>query len=416
MSAPQTSAHLQTEDRRTTRRPKGFAFAGTATAFVSLYLAAGAPTTLLTYYQRQWNFATPLLTLAFAVYAGGFLLALLTAGSLSDYVGRRPVLLGALSVQLVSMIMFLTATDIGAVIAARVVQGLATGAATSAFSAALVELAPPTRKKLGTVMGSVGVAGGLGVGALLAGLAIEYAPQPNAFVFTTLSVLTVFGVVATALAQESGIRRHGALRSLVPRIRVPGPVRGEFAGAAPAVAAGWMLAALSLGLGPSIVRHAFHIDSGLLIGFTVFVGPAASAVAGLAFMRAGSRDGMILGVMASIVGIAGILSGVLAGSLGLMVAGQVVGGIGFGAAFAAALRLVMPLAAPHERSGLVAALYILAYAAFSIPVILAGLLVPTFGLVPTVAVYGTATFLLGVISLIRQLGIRAADRRSIPQR
>lgn len=179
------------------------------------------------------------------MYAGGFLLALLTAGSLSDYVGRRPVLLGALSVQLVSMVMFLTATDIAAVIAARVVQGLATGAATSAFSAALVELAPPTRKNLGTVMGSVGVAGGLGVGALLAGLAIEYAPQPNAFVFTTLSVVTVSGVVATALAQESGIRRHGALRSLVPRIRVPGPVRGEFAGAAPVVAAGWMLAALS---------------------------------------------------------------------------------------------------------------------------------------------------------------------------
>jgi hypothetical protein len=125
---------------------------------------------------------------------------------------------------------------------------------------------------------------------------------------------------------------------------------------------------------------------------------------------------MILGVMASIVGIAGILSEVLAGSLGLMVAGQAVGGIGFGAAFAAALRLVMPLAAPHERGGLLAALYILAYAAFSIPVILAGLLVPTFGLVPTVAAYGTATFLLGVISLIRQLGIRAADRRSIPQR
>jgi MFS family permease len=216
------------------------------------------------------------------------------------------------------MIMFLTATDIGAVIAARVVQGLATGA----FSAALVALAPPTRKKLGTVMGSVGVAGGLGVGALLAGLAIEYAPQPNAFVFTTLSVVTVFGVVATALAQESGSRRHGAFLSLVPRIRVPGPVRGEFAGAAPAVAAGWMLAALSLGVAPSIVRHAFHI----------------------------------------------------------------------------------------------AALYILAYAAFSIPAILAGLLVPTFGLVPTVAAYGTATFLLGVISLIRQLGIRAADRRSIPQR
>ncbi|WP_461175179.1 MFS transporter (plasmid) [Arthrobacter sp. Z1-9] len=383
---------------------------------MGLYLAAGAPTPLLTYYQQQWNFAAPVLTLAFAVYSGGFLLALLTAGSLSDHVGRRPVLLGALSVQLVSMIMFLTATDIGTVIAARVVQGLATGAATSAFSAALVELAPPNRKKLGTVLGSVGVAGGLAVGALLAGLAIEYAPWPDTLVFIALSAVTVLGMVATAIAPESGVRRHGALRSLVPRVRVPAAARGEFSGAAPAVAAGWMLAALSLGLAPSIVRHALQIESGLLTGFAVFVGPAAAAVAGLAFMRIGARNGMVLGVMASILGTAGILSGVLAGSLGLMVAGQVVGGVGFGAAFAAALRLVMPLAAPEERGGVVAAVYILAYAAFSIPVILAGLLVPTFGLVPAVAAYGTATLLLGVISLIRQLGMRAADRRSNSRR
>lgn len=405
----------RTRAKRTVRRlPEGFAFAGGATAFVSLYLAAGAATPLLTYYQQQWNFAVPLLTLAFAVYSGGFLFALLTAGSLSDHVGRRPVLLGALFVQLASMMMCLTATDIGAVIAARIVQGVATGAATSAFSAALVELAPPSKKKLGTVLGSVGIGGGLAVGALLAGLAIEYVPRPDVPVFIALASMTVVGMVVIAVAPESGLRRQGALRSLLPRITVPAAARGEFLGAAPAVAASWMLAALSLDLAPSIVRHVFQIDSGLLIGFTVFVGPAASAVAGLAFMRVGSRHGMILGVIASIVGTAGILSGVLAGSLVLMVAGQVVGGIGFGAAFAAALRLLMPLVAAQEGGGLVAAVYILAYAAFSIPVILVGLLAPSVGLVPAVVAYGIVTVLLGAISLFRQISAPPSLRSDGP--
>ncbi|NQD86863.1 MFS transporter [Paenarthrobacter sp. CM16] len=394
----------RTQARRTVRRlPEGFAFAGSATAFVSLYLAAGAPTPLLTYYQQQWNVAVPLLTLAFAVYSGGFLLALLTAGSLSDHVGRRPVLLGALLVQLASMIMFLTATDIGAVIAARIVQGVATGAATSAFSAALVELAPPSKKKLGTVFGSVGIGGGLAVGSLLSGLAIEYVPRPDVPVFITLSAITVVELVFISLSPESGLRRQGALRSLIPRIRVPVAARGEFLGAAPAVAAGWMLAALSLGLAPSIVLHVFHLDSGLLIGFTVFVGPAASAVAGLVFMRVGSRHGIILGVIASIVGTAGILYSVFAGSLVCMVAFQVVCGIGFGAAFAAILRLLMPLVEAHERGGLVAAVYILAYAAFSIPAILVGVLAPSVGLLPAVIAYGIVILLLGGISLFRQI-------------
>ena len=405
MSPAPPLADPRTQPTKTSRRlPKGFAFAGSATAFVSLYLAAGAPTPLLTYYQQQWDFAAPLLTLAFAVYSGGFLLALLTAGSLSDHIGRRPVLLGALFVQLVSMIMFLAAADIGAVIAARVVQGVATGAATSAFSAALVELAPARRKKLATVLSSVGVAGGLAVGALLAGLAIEYVPRPDVPIFIALAAVTVFGMVVVALAPESGLRRRGALRSLLPRITVPVAARGEFFSAAPAVAAGWMLAALSLGLAPSIVRHVFHIDSGLLTGFTAFVGPATSAVVGLAFLRVGSRNGMVLGIVASIAGTAGILSGVLTGSLVLLVAGQVLGGIGFGAAFAAALRLIMPLVAAHERGSVSAAVYILAYAAFSIPVVLVGLLAPTLGLVPAVVAYGTVTILLGVISLFRQIG------------
>ncbi|MGA9221647.1 MAG: MFS transporter, partial [Pseudomonas graminis] len=137
------------------------AFTGNAVTFISLYLAAGAPTPLLAFYQERWGFPAAVLTLAFAVYAIGFLAAMLTVGSLSDHVGRRPVLIGALLVQLLATLMFLLAPDIGWVIAARVVQGLATGAATSAFTATLAELAPPNRKKLGSVLGSVGMTAGL---------------------------------------------------------------------------------------------------------------------------------------------------------------------------------------------------------------------------------------------------------------
>jgi MFS family permease len=82
------------------------------------------------------------LTIAFAVYALGLLAALLVTGSLSDYVGRRPVMLGALALELVAMVMFAMAPKIGWVIATRILQGVATGAATSAFTAAVVEQAP----------------------------------------------------------------------------------------------------------------------------------------------------------------------------------------------------------------------------------------------------------------------------------
>ena len=116
--------------------PAGLAMTGAAIAFASLYLAAGALTPLLVSYKQQWDFPAALLTVAFAVYTVGFLLAALTLGSLSDHLGRRPVLLGVLLVQLASSGLFLVAPDVGWVIAGRIVQGIAGGAATSAFTAA----------------------------------------------------------------------------------------------------------------------------------------------------------------------------------------------------------------------------------------------------------------------------------------
>jgi MFS family permease len=51
-------------------------------------------------------------------------------------------MIAALAIDLVAMVMFLFAPSIGWLIAARVVQGVATGAASSSLSAAVVELAP----------------------------------------------------------------------------------------------------------------------------------------------------------------------------------------------------------------------------------------------------------------------------------
>jgi MFS family permease len=387
------------------RIPAGLAFTGSAVTFISLYLAAGAPTPLLAFYQEQWHFPAVVLTLAFAVYAFGFLAAMLTVGSLSDHVGRRPVLIGALLVQLVATLMFLIAPDIGWVITARVVQGLATGAATSAFTAALAELAPPNRKKLGSILGGVGMTAGLAVGALLAGAAIQFTPEANTIIFAVLTIVTILGIVVVALSPESVTRSPGAWRSLIPRVSVPPAARKEFAAAAPVIAAIWMLAGLSLGLAPTIVRSVFHLNSGLVNGLSSFIAPATAAVVAVAFGRLSPRKGMTLGIYASIAGTIGVVTGVLAGSLALMITGLVITGIGFGAAFSGSLRLIMPLAGPQQRAGIVAAIYVVAYIAFGLPVIIAGQLAAPLGFMATVVGYGGATVVLALISLVAQFRI-----------
>jgi MFS family permease len=316
------------------------------------------------------------------------------------------VLIGALIVQLGSNLLFLVAPDIGWVIAGRIVQGIASGAATSAFTAALVELAPENKKRLGTILGSVSLTGGLAVGSLLAGLAIQLTPSANTIIFIALIVLTVIGGLVVICSRETVTRSVGAVRSMIPRVSLPPAVRKEFVAAAPVVAAVWMLAGLSGGLAPNMVRSVFDLDSGLLNGVAGFVAPAVSAVIGLSFARVGSRRAMSIGIHASIIGAVGIISGVFAGSLALMIIGQAIAGVGFGASFTAALRLIFPLAEPHQRAGAVAAIYVVSYLAFGLPIVIEGQLVEPLGEIPSVVCYTALTIILAFISLIAQARLK----------
>jgi MFS family permease len=365
---------------------------------------------LLVVYQQRWNLSAALLTLTFAVFAGGFLIGLLTLGSLSDHVGRRPVLMASLALQLASNVVFIVAADVGWVILGRIMGGLASGAATSAFTAALVELAPPERKRLGTMLGSVGLTGGLALGSLGGGLVIELSPHANSIIFTVLTLATAAGIVAIARCPETVTPSPGGLNSLLPHVTIPPQSRGEFVAAVPVISAVWMLSGLTGGLAPSMVRSVFRLESGMMNGFSGFVSPAAAAVAGLAFVRIDARRAMLLGILACIVGAVGIVGGAVSGSLTAMVIGQAISGLAFGAAFTASLRLIVPSAPVHQRAAVASAVYLVSYLAFGVPVVVAGQVAGTLGLVSTVLWYGVVSVLLALASLGAQWRLRRSLR------
>jgi hypothetical protein len=87
-------------------------------------------------------------------------------------------------------------------------------------------------------------------------------------------------------------------------------------------------------------------------------------------------------------------------SLPALYAGVLVAGVGVGAVFSAFVRAVAPLAPPDRRGGLLAAIYILTYASFSVPAVVAGAGVSAFGLEATTYAYGAAVIVLAVLTTI----------------
>jgi predicted MFS family arabinose efflux permease len=397
------------------RASPALAFTGVTLSFLGLFLAAGAPSPLFRLEQQEWGFPVWLLTIAFAIYAIALLATLLVAGSLSDYTGRRPVLIGALGVEAAAMLIFLFAPNIGWVIAARTVQGIATGAGVSTFTAAAAEYAPARHKKLGVLAGSVAPAAGLGLGALIAGIVVQFTAAPSSIIFTFLAVFFVLGMIVVIASPETVARRGDALRSLTPHVSVPRLARSEFFASIPVHIATWMLGGLYLGLVPSIMHSVFDVGGGLVTGLAILALSGTGALAGFLFSSTPARSAVILGGSLTVTGTAVILFSIITAELPLFFVGSVIAGAGFGASFSGALRIIAPLAEARQHAELFAAIYLVSYLSFSLPVVVAGLLVSTAGITATVVVYGGTVITAALAGLIWQAsrGWRA-EKRSRP--
>jgi MFS family permease len=251
-----TAATLTRSRPRTAALTHGRSFWLMAVTLGFLLFASSAPSPLYVVYQAQWHFSALTLTSVFAVYVVALLLSLVLAGSLSDRVGRRPVLLGALVVQVAAMVLFAAAHDVGVLFAARIVQGLATGVATGALSAVLIDLQPEGRPHLGALLSAAAPPLGLAAGALGSGLLVEYGPDPLRLVYWLLVAVFVLAIAVVAAMPET-VERHrgGWAQALRPHIGIPHQARATFFAVAPVMVATWALGGLYLSLGPSLAAQ-----------------------------------------------------------------------------------------------------------------------------------------------------------------
>lgn len=181
-----------------------------AVALLGFLAASSAPTPLYQLYQHAWQFSPATLTLVFAVYALSLLAALLTVGSLSDYLGRRPVIFVALLLESVAMLLFIQAESVPWLLAARLLQGFATGMATSVLGAALLD----TDREQGPLVNSLAPLLGMACGALGTSVLVEFAPWPLRLVYGVLLALFVVLALLVWRLPESVSRQPGALRAL----------------------------------------------------------------------------------------------------------------------------------------------------------------------------------------------------------
>jgi hypothetical protein len=369
-------------------------------AAAMLIAASSSATTPLYHLYQQSMHLTPFwITVVFAIYVASLLAALLTVGSLSDYVGRRPVILAALLLNAAAMLVFAEARDVGQLILARTIQGLCVGTGTTTLGAAILD----TNRVRGPLLNSVTAFLGMTAGSLGAAALITLAPDPLHLIYEILFVLTALMIALLWFMPESSSRKDGALASLRPHVGVPRQSRAILLKLTPANVACWALGGLYLSLMPTVVATAMRVVSPWIGGVVVSILMLTAAIAVATFRNWPARRLILTGTSTLSLGVAVSMVGIEQLQVAALLIGTAIAGAGFGTTFSGTLRALLPTAEPHQRAGLLSAFYLQSYLAFALPALAAGLSVPLIGLSTAAYIYGAVIILLAIISMFASL-------------
>jgi MFS family permease len=358
--------------------------------------ASSTPSPLYGIYRELWGFSPAVLTLVYATYAFGVLAALVLAGRVSDEVGRRPVLLVALATLIATTVLFMVADSVVWLFVARGLQGLATGAALGAASAALLDL-HPRRDPYGVgLTNGVVSAGGLGLGVLVSAVLVQFLPAPRVLPYVALFVLFAIALAGVILMPEPVAAR--ARPRLTPqRPGVPAVTRRPFFLAALGVMSSWSIGGLFLSLGPSLSASLFQTDNHLVSGVPVFALAGSAAIGQLVFGRTAPWASAAAGSVALAAGLVVIVLAAATDSSALLLTGGVLGGLGFGVAFLGALRTLSAAIPPEHRGSVMSAFYMVAYLSLSLPAVIAGFVVTPLGLDETFEIFGSVVAVIALL-------------------
>lgn len=331
---------------------------------------SGLPAPLYGMYEEQWHLSPLSTTLVFAVYAVAALAAVLVAGKVSDVVGRKPVLIGAVVALIVGLGIFLIADGMAMLMLARVIHGAAVGSIVVAGAAALLDLRPDHGVRSGQLSG---VAFNIGMTVAIVGSAVlaQYAPHPMRTPYAIVAVLcAVLAIGLVALREPHLARTRGPIRIAKPA--VPPEIRADFWFAALGATASWSVLGVLLSLYPSLAAQQTQVHNlvfgGAVVGTTAF----AAALAQLFSTRIPARRSAIVGDVGMAIALILTVPVLATHSWPMVLVAAAFLGATFGLGFGGSLRHLSHVVPANRRGETMSAFYLLAYGAMTVPTIAAG--------------------------------------------
>ena len=388
----------------------GAGFWVVAAAFLTVMAFSTLPTPLYALYQQRDGFATFLITVIFAAYGIGVMASLYFAGHISDWLGRRRIILIAIVVEIVAALVFLAWPEVPGLIVARFVNGVGVGMLTATATAHLSELRAVARPEegpatSGTVASFVNI-GGLAAGALISGVLAQLVVAPLVVPYLVFLVLLVAAAIAVAFVPETVERQEERPAYRPQRVSLPASSRSTFFAAGAGAFSAFAIFGLFTSLAPSFLAGTLHEPSRFVAGAVTFVVFGAAAVSQVLTARLSAVRQLQLAVPLMAVGLVLMATGVLVVSLPVFVAAGVLAGAGVGILFRSSIGVAASLASGASRGEILAALFLIAYAGMSVPVLLIGLALAFLPSTTVLVGFAAIVLVLVLVSGTRMIATR----------
>jgi len=382
-------------------RPRTVALAIVATELGAMFVGAILPTPLYPLYRQAFGFSGVTLTLIYAVYVLGNLIALLFFGRLSDQIGRRVTTLPAIGVGIASALVFAFAAGTPWLFVARALSGFSTGLASGTATAWIAELYADRGSGAAARIAAGANFFGCAAGPLAGGLLAQFAPWPLQLPFIVYLVLLGGVCIAIFFAPETLAHpKRMSNASLKPRLGVPRRIWLQFVAPAATSFATFALIAFYAALIPNLLAESLHQPAPFVAGAVVCELFGIAAVTILSTGRLESRAAMLAALALLLPSVWLLVGAEVARSMPLLIFAAAVGGVAGGLGYRGSLEVVNRIAPADRRSEVVSSYFVVCFAGNSLPVIGIGLLAAAAG-----ALTAHATFAAVIVALA---GIAAA--------
>ncbi|MCU1513230.1 MAG: hypothetical protein JWO10_320 [Microbacteriaceae bacterium] len=370
--------------------------------------ASGAPSMIYPVYVAEWHLTPVVITSIFAVYPISLVIVLIVFGGISDFIGRRAVLVAGVSAMAIGILLFALAPNVGWLYAGRVLQGVGVGLAMSPASAAMVEFNAKGTSARASSINTAATAVGLVLATVVGGALVQYAPLPSHLSYWVLFVLTIALLVVVSFMPRRlpGTVAEGRWR---PRgLVVPRGLGLVVFTAALSLSAGFAMGALMLSLGSQIAKDLIHTDNAFIAGGVIALSAVAIGTLAIVGRRLAPRSAIIVGGLATAVGMVLILGSAVSSSLPLFLVASLVAGSGYGLLFLGGLGLVNRFAPAHHRAQTISVVYLVAYLSQGLIAVAIGLSATATGLAPAVELW--TAVIAAVCLLASPLALVTASR------